>query len=102
MLRALDLGRSLKEQAIAWIVLGMSLMFSIVLILFHIVEEAIRARFKGLPLSTSVEDFGSGTWLGLLTYAAIFFVALIPFFAFQEVAEVVGSALPSSIASFHG
>jgi hypothetical protein len=89
---ALDLGRSLKEQALVWIVLGKSLMFSIVLILFHIVEEAIRAWFKGLPLSTSVEDFGGGTWLGLLTYAAIFFVALIPFFAFQEVAEVVGSA----------
>ena len=90
--QALDLGRGLKEQALAWFVLGKSLMFSIALILFHIAEEAIRAWFKGLPLSTSIEDFGGGTWLGLLTYAAIFFVVLIPFFAFQEVAEAVGSA----------
>ena len=67
-------------------------MFSIVLMLFHIGEEAIRAWFYGLPLSTAVADFGGGTWSGLLTYAAIFFVALIPFFAFQEVAEAVGSA----------
>ena len=43
-----------------------------------------------LPLSSAVSDFGGGTWLGLLTYGAIFFVALIPFFAFQEAAEVVG------------
>jgi hypothetical protein len=90
--QALDLGRSLKEQPLAWIVLGKSLIFTIVLILFHIAEEAMRAWFKGLPLSTSIADFGGGTWLGLLTYAAIFFVALIPFFAFQEVAEAVGSA----------
>ena len=88
--QAVDLGRSLKEQALVWIVLGKSLIFAIVLILFHIAEEAIRAWFKDLPLATSVQDFGGGTWLGLLTYAAIFFVALIPFFAFQEVAEVVG------------
>ncbi len=89
--QALNLGKGLKEQALIWVVLGKSLLFTIVLILFHIAEEAIRAWFKGLPLATSVQDFGGGTWLGLLTYAAIFFVALIPFFAFQEVADVVGS-----------
>ena len=71
--------------------LGKSLLFTIVLILFHIGEEAIRAWFKDLPLSTAVADFGGGTWLGLVTYAAIFFVALIPFFAMQEMAEVLGA-----------
>jgi hypothetical protein len=90
--QAVDLGRSLGEQALVWVVVGKSLMFSVILILFHIAEEAIRAWFKGLPLSTSVQDFGGGTWLGIITYAGIFFVALIPFFAFQEVAEVVGVA----------
>ena len=90
--QALDLGRGLKKQALVWIVVGKSLLFAIVLILFHIAEEAIKAWFKGLPLSTSLEDFGGGAWLGLLTYAGIFCVVLIPFFAFQEVAEVVGLA----------
>ena len=89
--QALNLGRGLKEQALIWVVLGKSLLFAVVLILFHIAEEAIRAWFKDLPLASAVSDFGGGTWLGLFTYAAIFFVALIPFFAFQEVAEVVGS-----------
>lgn len=89
--QALNLGRGLKEQALIWVVLGKSLIFTVALLLFHVVEEAIRAWFKDLPLSSAVSDFGGGTWLGLLTYAAIFFVALIPFFAFQEVADVVGS-----------
>lgn len=88
--QALSLGENLKERALVWIVLGKSLLFAIVLILFHIAEEAIRAWFKDLPLSTAVADFGGGTWLGLATYAAIFFVALIPFFAFRTVAEVIG------------
>jgi len=89
--QALNLGRNLKDQALIWVVIGKSLLFTVVLILFHIAEEAIRAWSKGLPLATAISDFGGGTWLGLVTYAAIFFVALIPFFAFQEVAEVVGS-----------
>ena len=89
--QVLSLGGNLKDMALAWIVLGKSFLFAIVLILFHITEEAIRAWFKDLPLSTAVADFGGGTWLGLLTYAAIFFVALIPFFAIQAVAEIVGA-----------
>jgi hypothetical protein len=52
-------------------------------------QEAIRAGFKGQPLSASFADFG-GSLPGLVTYGAIFFVALIPFFAFQEAARVLG------------
>ncbi len=89
--QALSLGENLKNRALIWVVLGKSLLFSIVLILFHIGEEAIRAWFKDLPLSTAVADFGGGTWLGLATYAAIFFVALIPFFAYRTVAEAIGA-----------
>jgi hypothetical protein len=89
--QALSLGGTLKDGALVWIVIRKSLLFAIVLMLFHIGEEAIRAWFKDLPLSTAVADFGGGTWLGLLTYAAIFFVVLIPFFAMQEVAEVLGA-----------
>ncbi|MGO9420931.1 hypothetical protein [Roseiarcus sp.] len=89
--QALNLGRRLTGLALAWIVLGRSLMFTIVLILFHIAEEAIRAWFKDLPLATSIEDFGGGTLLGFATYTAIFFVALIPFFAISEVAEIIGA-----------
>jgi hypothetical protein len=71
-------------------VLGKSLIFVILLLAFHIAEEAIRAWFVGQPLSASFADF-SGSLSDLLTYAAIFFVALIPFFAFQEAACVLGA-----------
>jgi hypothetical protein len=89
--QALSLGGNLRDRALVWTVLGKSLLFAAVLILFHIGEEAIRAWFKDLPLSTAVADFGGGTWPGLVTYAAIFFVALIPFFAMQEVSDALGA-----------
>jgi hypothetical protein len=87
--RALEVGKGLERGALVWVVLGKSLIFAILLLAFHIAEEAIRAWFKGQPLSASFDDFG-GAPSGFVTYAAIFFVALIPFFAFQEAARVLG------------
>jgi hypothetical protein len=87
--QAFELGKSLEKRTLAWVVLGKSLIFAIVLIAFHIAEEAIRGWFKGQPFSAGVADYGGAP--GLLTYAAIFVVALIPFFAFQEAARVLGS-----------
>ncbi len=88
--QALSLGEGLKNRSLISIALTKSFLFTIVLILFHIGEETVRAWFKDLPLSTALTDFGGGFWLGLATYAAIFFVALIPFFTVQEMAKVIG------------
>jgi hypothetical protein len=90
--QALEVGRVLERRALVWVVLGKSLIFAILLLAFHIAEEAIRGWFKGQSLSAGFGDFG-GSVLGLVSYAAIFFVALIPFFAFQE-------AAPSAAAPF--
>ena len=87
--QALEVGKGLERRALVWVVLSKSLIFAVLLLAFHILEEAIRAWFKAEPLSAAFADFG-GTLPGLLTYAAIFFVALIPFFAFQEAARVLG------------
>ena len=88
--QALEVGKGLERRALVWVVLGKSLFFVILLIVFHIAEEAIRAWFESKPLSDAFAGFG-GTLAGLLTYAAIFFIALIPFFAFQEAARILGS-----------
>jgi hypothetical protein len=87
---ALEVGKSLERRALVWVVLGKSLIFAILLLAFHVAEETIRAWFKGQSLSAGFADFG-GSVPSLVSYAAIFFVALIPFFAFHEVARVLGS-----------
>ena len=86
---ALDVGKVLERGALVCVVLGKSLIFAILLLAFHIAEEAIRGWFRGQPLSDSLADFG-GSLPGFVAYAAIFFVALTPFFAFQEAARVLG------------
>ena len=88
--QALEVGKGLERRALVWVVLGKSLIFAILLLAFHIAEEGIRAWFESKPLSDVFADFG-GTLPGLLTTAAIFFVTLIPFFAFQEAARILGN-----------
>src|SRR5215471_18463654 len=90
--QALDVGKALDRRALIWAVLGKSLVFAILLLAFHIGEEVIRAWFESEPLSTSFVDFG-GTRSGVLTVTAIFFVALIPFFAFEEAARILGKSV---------
>ena len=69
--QALEVGKGLERLALVWVVLGKSLIFTILLLAFHIAEEAIRAWFKGQPLSDTFADFG-GSLPGLVAYAATF------------------------------
>src|SRR5664279_4697582 len=79
--QALNLGSQLEKRSLGWVVLGKAFAFAVLLIAFHLAEEAIRAWFKGEPVSAVSEMGGLSA---LMTYGAIFFVALTPFFAFQE------------------
>jgi hypothetical protein len=88
--QALNLGAGLRKYPLVYAVLGNAFLFTIVLFATHILEQAIRAMAKGLPLATSIADFGGGTVRGFLTMGAILFVALIPFFGFDEVARAIG------------
>jgi hypothetical protein len=85
----LELGKGKASHALAWVVLRKSLIFAILLVAFHILEEGIRAWFEGKPLSDAVTGLG-GSLAGVAAYAAIFFVVLIPFYAFQETGRVLG------------
>jgi hypothetical protein len=86
---ALELGKGVESHLLAWVVLRKSLIFAILLVAFHILEEAIRAWFEGQPLSAAVTSLG-GSLAGVAAYAAIIFVVLIPFYAFQEAARILG------------
>lgn len=88
--QALRVGEGMKNQALIWVVLWKALLFTALLIMFHLAEEAVRAWIQHRPVPGSLADFGGGTWAGFMTYAALLFVALIPLFAFQEVSGAIG------------
>lgn len=86
----LKVGNNLRKRALVWVVLGKTAMFTALLMLFHVVEEMIRALIKGLPIAESIMSIGGGSWFGMYVYAAIMFVMLLPLTAFGELSFVLG------------
>jgi hypothetical protein len=86
----LHLGERFKERPLIYPIAYKSIVFTIVFVCFHIVEESIIAVLKGKPLSESISSIGGGRLLGILAVAAIMTVALCPFFAFREIGRAMG------------
>lgn len=86
----LKLGARFRDRPLIYGVLYASLLFAIVLIGFHIAEGAVLALLHHKPLSQSLAGLGAGNVRGVLTYGAIAFVALIPFFLFRGIARAIG------------
>jgi hypothetical protein len=86
----LHLGEHLRSRPLIYPVLLKSALFAVVLICFHLIEEVLAGLVRGRRLSESVADIGGGTLEGIFAVGFIIFVVLIPFFAFREVAGVVG------------
>ncbi len=94
MLVAQDLhvGRKFEVRPLIYPVLLKSLMFAILFIGFHIIEEVIVGLWHGKSFLESIPKFGGGGLTGALLTAVIAAVALIPYFAYTEMSRVLGSA----------
>ncbi len=86
----LKLGARFNDRPLIYSVLYTSFLFAVVLIGFHIAEDAVLALLHGRPVAEGLADFGAGNVRGILSYAAIAFVSLIPFFLFRAIARAVG------------
>ncbi len=69
-----------------------SVMFSVLLVVAYILEEVGIGLFHGKSAAESLPQIGSGGLTGTLCVALLLCVALVPFFAFREIAAVVGEA----------
>src|SRR5262245_15689129 len=67
-------------------------LFSVLLVAAYILEEIVVGLFHGRGVSESLPALGGGGVVGTLCVAALLCIALIPFFAFREIARVVGEA----------
>lgn len=68
-----------------------ALVFGLLAVAFHIVEEIVKALIHHKPMTTAFEPLRepSGIFV-LLTHALILFCAFIPFFAIREIRRVLG------------
>jgi hypothetical protein len=88
----LHLARELEHKSLAYSILYKSLVFSVLLIGFHIVEEMVVGLIRGRSIAQSFPAAGGGSVQAILSRGAIEFVALIPFFAFREIGRVIGKS----------
>jgi hypothetical protein len=56
----------------------------------YIVEEIVVGLFHGKTVAESFPQVGGGGLVGVLTVGGILCIALVPFFAFREIARVIG------------
>jgi len=86
----LHLGRRFQNRPLIYPVLYKCLVFSVVLIFFHLIESVGVGIWHGNTLAASIPPMLGWNPKGLLAVGFICFVLLIPFFGFREMARVLG------------
>ncbi|HEY8005320.1 MAG TPA: efflux RND transporter periplasmic adaptor subunit [Methylocella sp.] len=84
-------GDNLKNRPLIFPILFKSAVFAVLLVCFHIFEEALIGVLHGKTLSQSVSNIGGGRLEGIAGIGLIMFVVLMPFFAFRELDRVIGT-----------
>jgi hypothetical protein len=79
-----------KDRPLIYPILCKAVAFSILFLVFDVVEEVIVGVFKGKTIGESIPVIGGGSPSGVFFVGIILAVALIPFFAFREVGRAIG------------
>src|SRR5262247_1009373 len=67
-----------------------TVMFSVWVAIFNVLEETVRGLLHGNGLTGGFEDIASRGWYELLSRCVVIFAAFIPFFSFKELERVMG------------
>jgi hypothetical protein len=88
--RALHLGRRFKDHPLILPTLYKTVVFAIFVGIFDIVESTIIGLLHGKGVAGGFDEFMSAGMDELLARCMVAFVAFIPFFAFDELEQVLG------------
>ena len=89
---AFGFANRLDDKPLIYPIAFKSIAFSALLILSYIAEETAVGLYHGKSAAESIPQIGGGGLVGALTIGAIMCIALVPFFAFREIARTVGTA----------
>ena len=81
---------NLKRKPLVYPIVFKSAVFCVILMCFDIVEETLVGMWHGKTIAASFPEIGGEGWKGMVVVGAILFVGLIPFFAYRELARVLG------------
>jgi hypothetical protein len=85
-----NLGTRFRSKPLIYPILYKSFVFSVVLIVFHVIESVAVGLWHGHTIAESLPPFLGWNPRGLLAVGVMCFVLLLPFFGFREVAQVIG------------
>ena len=86
---ALHLGRSQDQRPLIYSTLFRTVVFTLLVGAFSLIKHVIKGLWNGMGLTGGLVDF-FGRGYELLAGCLVVFVAFIPFFAFRELAWVLG------------
>ena len=83
-------GRKYEDKPLIVSTFYKTIIFSIFVIGFKIIEHLLRGLLHGKGLVGGLQDLISKGWNEVLAYVLVVFFAFIPFFAFKELGRVLG------------
>ncbi len=85
-----QVANNLKHKPLVFPIVYKSAVFCVILMCFYIIEEMLVGMWHGKTVAESFPEIGGGGWRGMLVVGPILFIGLIPFFAYRELARVLG------------
>jgi hypothetical protein len=86
----LELGPRRNAWAPIYYILLRSILFAGVFFVFDVAEKVVIGIFRGRSIGDSLPTYGGGGLLGTVLVGFIVAVALIPFFAVEEISRAMG------------
>jgi hypothetical protein len=86
----LRLGEYFEDRPLIYPILLTSLIFGVLLIAFHIIEQVIVGMLHGQTMVESIPSLGGGGLTGTIIIGTIMSVTLIPFFALRSLRRLIG------------
>lgn len=83
-------GRRIQRRPLVYVILYRALLFTAVLVAAYGLEEVLVGAWHGKAPGTVLPEMAGGP-RGVLTFAWVMFVALLPYFAYRELARVLGA-----------
>lgn len=90
ILEELEVARAFEDRPLIYPILYKSVVFAIVFIAAYFAEETVGGLVRGKTLAESIPSIGGGRPQGAVVALVIVTFALVPYFAFREVAQALG------------
>jgi hypothetical protein len=89
-LGSLAIGRRIERKPLVYVILYRAILFTAVLVVAYGLEEVLVGAWHGKRPGAVLPEVAGGP-RGVLTFAWVMFVALLPYFAYQGIGRVLGA-----------